>query len=75
MNGTEDLGLVCEVADPGRMWHDWLVRTVALVQAWELVHDRAAENNLIRGLFIIIAEILATLVNGLLTELIDNFLN
>ena len=45
------------------------------MQAWELVHNCTAEYDLICGLFIVVAEILATLVNGLLSELIDNFLH
>ena len=75
MNCTEDLGLVGQVTDPGRVWHDRFVAAIAFVQARELVDDSAAKYDLIRSFFVIVAEVLATLIDRLLPELIDDLLD
>jgi len=57
------------------MRHDWLVAAITLVEPRELIDNCTTKYNLIRGLFIIMTEVLATFINRLLTELIDNLLN
>lgn len=57
------------------MRHDGFVAAVTLVQARELVDDSSAKDDLIRRLFVIVAEVLAALVNRLLPELIDDLLD
>ena len=75
LHGTEHFSLVRQIADPSSVRHDGLVTAVTFMKAWELVDYRAAKYDLVRGLFIIVAEILAALVNGLLPKLIDNLLH
>ena len=75
LDGTEDLSLVGQISDPCRVWHDGFVAAVTLVQARELVDDSTAKYDLIRRLFVIVAEVLAALVDRLLSELIDDLLD
>ena len=57
------------------MWHDRFVAAIAFVQARELIDDSAAKYDLIRRFFVIVAEVLATLIDRLLPELIDDLLD
>ena len=57
------------------MRHDGFVAAVTLVQARELVDDSTAKYDFICRLFVIVAEVLAALVDRLLSELIDDLLD
>ena len=57
------------------MWHDGFVAAVTLVQARVLVDDSTTKYDLIRRLFVIVAEVLAALVDRLLPELTDDLLD
>ena len=75
LDGAEDLRLIGQITDPCRVRHDGFVAAIAFVQARELVDDSAAKYDLIRSFFVIVAEVLATLIDRLLPELIDDLLD
>ena len=75
LNRAEDLRLVGQITDPRRVRHDGLVAAITLVQPRKLVHNGASKDDLVRRLFVIVAKVLAPLVNRLLPELIDDLLD
>ena len=75
LNCTEDLRLVGQITDPCRVWHDGFVAAIAFVKSRELIDNSATKYDLVRSFFVIVAEVLAALVNRLLPELIDDLLN
>ena len=50
---AENLGLIGQATNPCSVWHDWLVRAITFVQAWELVDCGPAKFNFISSLFVI----------------------
>lgn len=75
LHSTEDLGLIGQATNPCCVRHDWLVRAITFVQARELVDCGPAKFNFVRRLFIIWTEILPVFLNGLLSELFNDFLD
>ena len=72
---AEDLRLIGQITDPCRVRHDRFVAAIAFVQPRELVDNSAAKSNFVRRFFVIVAEVLASLVNRLLLELVDDLLD
>ena len=72
---AENFSLVSQLPDTRRVWQDWLVGTVTLVESRELVDCGTAKYDFVSGLFVIASIVLSVLRNCLFFELLDNLLH